>query len=145
MKTYYTVDQISEMLNMHPKTIQKYIREGKLKATKFGKSWRVTGDDLSMFTECEKKSINSMFENETKPMKSRVMVSAVVDIDVYEREEGIRIANMLTAAMNSKPSEYGKSTLNAQFIEEESKLRIMLWGNIGFMENMMSSILMMTD
>jgi excisionase family DNA binding protein len=39
------------MLNIHPKTIQRYIREGKLRATKIGKGWRITGHDLSTFTE----------------------------------------------------------------------------------------------
>lgn len=36
-KDYYTVNQISNMLNIHPKTIQRYIREGKLRAAKVGK------------------------------------------------------------------------------------------------------------
>jgi excisionase family DNA binding protein len=31
---YYTVEQIAEMLQIHPKTIQRYIREGKLRANK---------------------------------------------------------------------------------------------------------------
>jgi len=26
---YYTVEEISEMLKIHPKTVQRYIREGK--------------------------------------------------------------------------------------------------------------------
>ena len=50
-KDYYSVEQISDMLDIHPKTIQRYIREGRLRATKIGKSWRVTGHDLSVFIE----------------------------------------------------------------------------------------------
>ena len=34
---YYTVEQISGILNIHPKTIQRYIREGRLRAAKIGK------------------------------------------------------------------------------------------------------------
>jgi excisionase family DNA binding protein len=49
--SYYTVDQIAELLHIHPKTIQRYIREGKLPASKIGKSWRVSGHDLSRFAE----------------------------------------------------------------------------------------------
>jgi excisionase family DNA binding protein len=51
MKGYYTVQQISDMLDIHPKTIQRYIREGKLRASKVGKGWRITGHDLSTFVE----------------------------------------------------------------------------------------------
>ena len=49
-ETYYSVEQISEMLHIHPKTVQRYIREGKLRAAKLGKSWRVTGHDLTPLT-----------------------------------------------------------------------------------------------
>lgn len=31
---FFTVEEIGEMLKMHPKTIQRYIREGKLRAVK---------------------------------------------------------------------------------------------------------------
>ena len=48
---YYSVEQIAAMLDMHPKTIQRYIREKRLKAQKIGKAWRVTGHDLSTFVE----------------------------------------------------------------------------------------------
>ena len=34
MEKYYTVDQIAELLTLHPKTIQRYIREGKIIAKK---------------------------------------------------------------------------------------------------------------
>ena len=65
------------------------------------------------------------------------MVSSVVDIDVDDMDEAGSISNMLTAAMNAKPAEYGKTTLSTQMIESESKLRVMLWGNIKFSKAMM--------
>lgn len=139
---YYTVEQISEMLNMHPKTIQRYIREGKLSAKKIGKSWRVTGHNLSIFAESEKKVCLS--DNQKKNMfysdHERAKVSAVVDINVYGKEEATHIIDMLTAALNSKPPEYGNSTMYTQYILEEDKVRVTLWGGIRFMEVMMSSI-----
>ena len=49
MDNIYTVEQVSEMIKMHPKTIQRYIREGKIKAKKVGKSWRITEDNLTEF------------------------------------------------------------------------------------------------
>jgi hypothetical protein len=56
----------------------------------------------------------------------------------------VRIANMMTAALNRKPPEYGRSTMNVQFLEPERKVRIMLWGNLIFMEAMIGAISMMT-
>ncbi|NLT40483.1 MAG: helix-turn-helix domain-containing protein [Clostridiales bacterium] len=47
---YYTVEQISKMLAIHPKTVQRYIREGRLRAAKIGKSRRVGGSDLMLLS-----------------------------------------------------------------------------------------------
>ncbi len=136
-KEFYTVDQISKMLNIHQKTIQRYIREGKLRATKIGKSWRVSGHDLSSFTENNEAAYNKNSESSTE---NRVKASSVVDINVTSRDEANRISNSLTAAMNVKPVEYGQSTLHAQFIESDNLLRITLWGSAGFMSTIFSFI-----
>ena len=139
---YYTVEQISEMLSMHPKTIQRYIREGKLAARKIGKSWRISGHSLSVFAENENKIC--LADSQKKSMllsdHERAKVSAVVDINVFGKEEATHIIDMLTAALNSKPPEYGNSTMYTQYILEENMVRVTLWGGIRFMEVMMSSI-----
>ncbi len=147
MDKYYTVDQIAKMLNMHSKTIQRYIREGKLNASKVGKSWRVTGHDLSIFTEgTNHVSDKIMMPNVTEEIREdKIKISAVVDIDIDDMDEAMRIVNMLTAVLNAKPSEYGKSTMSAQFIESEQKVRVMLWGSIKFIENMISSLSVLAD
>jgi len=134
---FYSVEQISQMLGMHAKTIQRYIREGKLRAAKIGKAWRVSEHDLSVFTEGTNRTPKQAATSVGKNPIDKIMVSSVVDIDVADKEEGNSITNMLTAALNNKPPEYGKSTMSAQFIEDENKLRIMLWGNIQFMKAMM--------
>ncbi len=140
MERYYTVEQISEMLKIHTKTIQRYIREGKLCANKIGKSWRITGHDLSIFIENEKSAYVLDEQNKKLPVEDRFKASAVVDITVYDKDEAIYIMSTLTGALSSKPPEYGSSSMNAQYIVEENKVRITLWGGIHFMEVMISSI-----
>lgn len=135
---FYTVKQIAQMLNIHPKTIQRYIREGRLRATKIGKSWRVTGHDLSRFTE-ENNNISKETQSRP-PMQDRSKVSAVVDIKVHDKDEADRIINSLTAAMNIKPKEFGKTSMVAQFLEDDSTVRLTLWGNVQFMSAMLGLI-----
>lgn len=137
---YYTVEQISEMLDIHPKTIQRYIREGKLRAVKIGKGWRVTGHDLSAFTEQAASGGTPKRAAQETDSGGRVLVSAVVDITVDNREEAIRIINTLTASVNAKPPEYGRSSMHAQFIEADFKVRITLWGTSKFMGAMMDAV-----
>ncbi len=136
---YYTVEQISEMLAIHPKTIQRYIREGKLRASKIGKSWRITGHDLSIFAESTgKRSLDTATPD-------KVMVSSVIDIQIEDFEDSARIVNTLTAALNCKPREYGKSTMHVQHLEHEGKIRVTLWGNIFFMKEIIECIAILTD
>jgi excisionase family DNA binding protein len=140
-KDYYTVDQISNMINIHPKTIQRYIREGKLRAAKIGKGWRVSGHDLSIFIEndsYEKPDLGKQIERST-------IASSVIDILVDGKEDAIRIMNTLTASLNAKPSEYGQSSMQSQYIERENMIRITLWGGIRFMAIMMDTITVLTE
>ena len=142
---YYTVEKISEMLNMHPKTIQRYIREGKLRASKVGKGWRINGHDLSVFMETNKGDRSLSGPGETNLLEDRVTVSSVVDIIVHDKSEAIRIITTLSATMNAKPPEIGRSSLHTQHILEENKVRITLWGGIRFMEVMIGAISALTE
>jgi len=140
---FYTVEQISEMLNLHEKTVQRYIREGKLRACKIGKGWRVSGHDLSVFAE---KSLNTETKAEDGAASERtVKVSTVIDIDVQRKDDAMRIVNTLTAALNVKPPEYGASSMATQFIENENKVRIMLWGGLAFTETILKSVEALTN
>lgn len=123
------------MLDMHVKTIQRYIREGKIKASKVGKAWKVSGHDLSTFLGDEPKI------EEQKPAK----VSTVVDIELYDKDEVMRITNMLNASLQMKDPSYSGSTLNTMYIESENMLRIMLWGNLKFTEIIIGSIRSLTE
>jgi excisionase family DNA binding protein len=42
----YTVEQAAERLKLHPKTVLRMIRDGRLKAARIGKAYRISGDDL---------------------------------------------------------------------------------------------------
>jgi len=131
---YYTVDDVCNMLGMHSKTIQRYIREGKLRAVKVGKAWRISGHDLSLFME----GSNSKAAAVQPGTQRKILVSSVVDIDVASMDEAMNISNMLTASLNTKPPEFGKTSMSVQFLDSENKLRVMLTGNAKFMETMMS-------
>lgn len=141
INNYYTVEQISNMLNIHPKTIQRYIREGRLHATKIGKSWRVTGHDLSVFVESNGEEGPG---SGNQPARS-VIASSVIDIIEVGKEDAIRIMNTLTAALNAKPPVYGQSSMQSQYIERENMVRVTLWGDIHFMAVMMDTIAVLTE
>ncbi len=141
IEDYYTVEQISTMLKIHPKTVQRYIREGKLRATKIGKGWRVAGHDLSAFTESETFETPKL-ENQ---IERRVTASAVIDIITHGKEDAIRIINTLTASLNAKPPGFGQSSMHSQYIERENMVRVTQWGDIRFMAIMMDTVTALTE
>lgn len=138
---YYTVGQISKMLDIHPKTIQRYIREGRLRAAKIGKAWRISGHDLSVFIE----NANDEGLGSVDQSVRSITASSVIDIMACGKEDAIRIMNTLTAVLNVKPPEYGQSSMQSQYIERENMVRVTLWGDIRFMAMMMDTIILLTD
>jgi excisionase family DNA binding protein len=51
----YTLKEVAEILQVTRRTIYNYIKDGKLKAFKMGKYWRVRHEDLKEFISSPKK------------------------------------------------------------------------------------------
>ncbi|NRT92194.1 helix-turn-helix domain-containing protein [Clostridium beijerinckii] len=154
---FYTIDKVAEILGMHHKTIRKFITEGKLAASKVGKQWRISGHDLSLFMEknnvninnkkaSDESSIDFLTNGEVKETeKQKINASTVVDINDVDKEQYFRISNTLIAVMNCKDPKMGKSTINMKYDEKENRLRVLLWGNVSFIEEMLKSISMLVE
>jgi excisionase family DNA binding protein len=48
-KTFYTVEQVASLLQVHWQTVLNYIKSGKLKALKLGKGYRISKSALEQF------------------------------------------------------------------------------------------------
>ncbi|PIZ74382.1 excisionase [Candidatus Peregrinibacteria bacterium CG_4_10_14_0_2_um_filter_43_11] len=49
----YTTEQVASLLQIHPLTVLKYIKEGRLKAVKLGRVYRVQEALIQQFLENE--------------------------------------------------------------------------------------------
>jgi excisionase family DNA binding protein len=143
-KNFYTVEEVADMLSMHPKTIRRYIREGRLAATRIGKSYVIHGHALSLFTESPHHI--QMDAAEVAPIATtigvpkQVRVSSVVDIEVVDQEDSMRITNTLLAAMNSRPSDMEHVRLDSRYDSINRQLRILLWGPPIFVATMLQAV-----
>ena len=154
---FYTIDQIAEILGMHHKTIRKFITEGKLRANKVGKQWRISGHDLSLFMEDNNVNIKNNIKLESEKIEfstgdvdsnnktSKINVSTVIDINEVDIDEHKRISNMLLALMNSKDSKIRNSTINIKYYKNNKNLKVMLWGDIEFTNAMLDFISTITN
>lgn len=65
----YTVDEVAKMLNMHARTIRRYIEKGQLRAERIGGSWRISEEavkemfDAPEIKESISKSLNERSED----------------------------------------------------------------------------------
>ena len=50
-KELYSVKELEKILPITPLTVRAYIRKGKIKGSKIGKSWYVSKQDLEAFLE----------------------------------------------------------------------------------------------
>ena len=46
----YTVEEVAEALKLHPYTIRRLCREGKIPAFKFGGQWRFRKDEIDRWS-----------------------------------------------------------------------------------------------
>jgi excisionase family DNA binding protein len=85
----YSVEQVAERLGLHVKTVRSYVREGRLKAVRIGKQYRIAREDLEALT--------GRPEPPPEPIRRErhVEVSSIVEIDAISPES----ANRLTVAM----------------------------------------------
>lgn len=150
---FYTINEVAELLDMHHKTIRKFITDGSLKANKVGKQWRISEQDLNSFMKVNKdKNVDeehklefSISEASTNIKKARINVSTVIDIEEINKEQYMRVSNTLIAIMNCKDDEMNNSTINMKYYEKENKLRVLLWGQVKFIEEMIRTVSMLTE
>lgn len=153
---FYTIDQVAEILDIHHKTVRKFIKEGKLKANKVGKQWRISQDDLDIFTgdkettrDNEDFSSNEEIEFSSKEIKkekaSEIKVSSVIDLGGVNKEEYSRISNMLLAIMNCKAEKNYGYTINMKYSHVENRLRVMLWAGLELTKEILDVISILTE
>jgi len=127
-----TVDQAAIKLSVHPKTVRQYIKNNQLKAQKIGKLWRIQEKDLNRF------SGNTSEEKAGKKgEREKITGTSVIDIFVQDKEEAMRYANSIIAVLNSKDPCYGEVRFDHIYYPEENKTKLILWGDIAFIGNML--------
>ncbi|WP_425448214.1 helix-turn-helix domain-containing protein [Dethiothermospora halolimnae] len=149
-KKVFTVDEVSKILGMHPRTIRRYIREDKLKAGKIGGQWRIKKKDLTKLMDDEdyiesKKievtnNLRGFVEDNFNKVEGKIKVCSIVDVYVESIEELKPITNVLMDLINSEDSDRKTLKFEYIFLDEENKARFTLWGNPKFISKMIKAI-----
>ncbi|MBB6480926.1 excisionase family DNA-binding protein [Spirochaeta isovalerica] len=127
--SFYSVESAAEKLDVHSRTVLRFIRDGKLKAVKVGRQWRIRREDLQALTgEPEK--------------EQQASASSVIDLPVSGREEAYRYETLVMAALNSRGNRGKESNhrVDCLYNSEEQTVRFVLWGSISFMKDFFTLI-----
>ena len=46
MEGFYTVQELADLLGVHNLTVRRWLKEGKIEGKKFGRSWRISKNEL---------------------------------------------------------------------------------------------------
>src|SRR5262245_25673445 len=122
LDTFLTVEEAARRLQLHVKTVRAYVREGRLKATRIGKQYRIARED---FEACP----GQILTPDVAVRRTRhVEVASVVEIDAIDRDQAMRITNTLVSLANGRRDETEVLRLETIYDAERAKLRIIVIG-----------------
>ncbi|HTQ55705.1 MAG TPA: helix-turn-helix domain-containing protein [Bryobacteraceae bacterium] len=123
----YTVEQVADRLGLHVKTVRNYVREGRLKAVRIGKSYRIGASDLAGLTGQPVSSLDP----EPVHRHRCAEVSSVVDIDAVSPVLSERVTNLLLGASHSRDgSEPQPLRVQTIYDAARGRLKVIVIGSI---------------
>lgn len=148
MPEVFTVEQLAQALDVHPKTIRRYIRDGKLEAHKVGGQWRIAsaaaeaffGGQISEHKKELEGDLAGFVSGTFTEIEGPLQICTIVDYYVSAPHEAKPIADALVDLMNSDWPRRGRAKYQYLYDPDEQKARFVIWGHPRFMAAMMEKI-----
>lgn len=118
----YSTEEVAEQLGLHVRTVRGYVRDGRLRAVRIGKQYRITREDLEAF-------VGSPLRDPPGARRDRhVDVSSVVEIDAVDQETAHRVGSLLTAVRTGP----GDQPLRVETVydEERTRMKVIVVGGL---------------
>ncbi len=121
-----SIFEIAKRLKLHVKTVRNYVREGRLKAVRIGKQYRISRADVEAFTGVPL----PLTDNERARRQRGVDAACVVRIDAISPEDSSHLAATLEAF--ARRDHVGEAALRVDTIYDKDvgHLQVMLFGGV---------------
>ncbi|GAB2863620.1 helix-turn-helix domain-containing protein [Actinocorallia aurea] len=93
---YYAVDEVAELLGLHVRTVRGYVRDGRLKAARIGKQYRISRADLEEFTG------SPVAEPAAEAVSRHTEASTIALLEGVDARAAQRITTLLTATVSGR-------------------------------------------
>jgi excisionase family DNA binding protein len=114
---FHTVERAAERLAVHPKTVLRFIHDGRLRATRIGKAWRILASDLDAFAGVP----------DARPqVQEPVRVTAIADLPDISTETSLRLASALQALVLAPRDRTRPIKLDTIYDPERSHLKVVI-------------------
>lgn len=108
--TLYSADEVATLLGLQARTVRGYIRDGRLPASRIGKQYRIAERDVRALTGGPV----------PQAPRSRVEVSAIVQVDCATRHVMDRVATLVVGAATGR-SGSSAPPLHVQTVYDEAR------------------------
>lgn len=88
----YSVEQVAGLLGLHVRTVRNYVRDGRLRAVRIGKQYRIAPADVEAFTAASPQP----------PLVAvaHAEVSGVVQLDDVDEDTASRLSTLVLASLH---------------------------------------------
>jgi excisionase family DNA binding protein len=130
----YTVEQFAEWLKLHPKTVLRFIREGRVRAVKVGKSYRILRSEMEAMTGIVRGAA-----------PSAVRVTSIVDMPDVAPEAAQRLARLLPAARMAQEAHPDPMNIDVVYDPDRRQVKVLIVGSPGDTAAMLKMVEALAD
>ncbi|MCY0930410.1 helix-turn-helix domain-containing protein [Streptomyces sp. H27-H1] len=125
----YTVGEVAELLGLHVRTVRNYVRDGRLKAVRIGKQYRISRADFEALTSVTTTPAAEDHSAAGRAPRRHLEVSSIVQIDAIGPDAANRLANLVTASAQSPRDSPASLRVQTVYDKERARMKIVILGD----------------
>ncbi|MFJ4850944.1 helix-turn-helix domain-containing protein [Streptomyces sp. NPDC088733] len=127
---WYSVEQVAERLGLHVRTVRGYIRDGRLKAVRIGKQYRVAAAGLDALTG----------RPAPAPPPRRAEVSAIVELEGIGAAAADRLTTLLSAGARMPRDDAEPLRIQTVHDGPRARLKVVVLGGLAPTADVLATI-----
>jgi excisionase family DNA binding protein len=130
----YSAEQVAELLGLHVRTVRNYVRDGRLKAVRIGKQYRIAKADLDALTG------HPAAAEPAQTTGHLAEVTSVVQLDAIDPDLADRLGTFLVAAAQTPRDTPDALRIQTIHDRERAKMKIVILGGVAATADVLQTI-----